>query len=277
MIVTMLIIVLTGWRAPGAPNDPAVLADLKPTTAAAFQKYIQGVETQVDERVTGKKNFLWLDDSPARRGRVQRGEVVTERTTGTKPTDVPDGLVHDWIGAAFIKGVTLAQTIAFVQDYDHHKEFYGPEVVDARILSRDGEHFKLYMRLKKQKMGVTVVLNTEHDAQFFPLDQARWHSRSRTTKVAEVTDAGAPRESEKPVGSGGGYMWNLDSYWRFVERDGGVYVECEAVSLSRDIPWRWLLGPIIGPIVNDLPKDSLMHTLTATQKGVTARASKPLK
>jgi hypothetical protein len=145
--------------------------------------------------------------------------------------------VHDWIGAVFIKGATLSQAIAFVQDYDHHKEFYGPEVVDARIISRDGEHFVLYMRLMKRKMMVTVVLNTEHDAQFFPLDKTRWHSRSRTTKVAQVENPGTPQERVLPAGTGGGYMWALNSYWRFVERDGGVYVECQAVSLSRGIPW----------------------------------------
>jgi hypothetical protein len=66
-------------------------------------------------------------------------------------------------------------------------------------------------------------------------------------------------------------MWRLNSYWRFVERDGGVYIECQAVSLSRGIPVKWLLGWLIGPIVNDLPKESLLNTLTATRAGVLAQ------
>jgi hypothetical protein len=270
MTMVLLLTALAGCVGPVAPPDSESIADLKPATAAAFQTYTRGVEAQFDDRIAGRRNFLWLDDSPERRARVQRGEVVTERTAGTKPVEVPDGLVHDWIGAVFIKGVTLAETIAFVQDYDHHKDFYGPEVMDARILSRNGEHFTLYMRLKKKKV-ITVVLNTEHDAQFYPLDQARWYSRSRTTRIAEVQDPGTPEEREQPVGGGHGFMWNLDSYWRFAERDGGVYVECQAVSLSRGIPWG--LGWLIGPIVNDLPKESLMNTLVATRAGVTARAA----
>lgn len=271
MNMVWVLAVSLGCIGPGARLDPESAPDLKPATVAAFQGYIQGVQSRIDERTAGAKNFLWLDDSPARRARVLRSEVVTERSAGTKPVDVPDGLVHDFIGAVFIPGATLAQTIAFVQDYNHHKDFYGPEVMDSRILSRDDEHFVLYMRLKKKKV-ITVVLDTEHDAQFFPLDETRWHSRSRTTKIAEVQNPGTPEERDLPIGGGHGFMWNLNSYWRFVERDGGVYVECQAVSLSRGIPWG--LAWIIGPIVNDLPKESLSATLAATRAGVIARTAR---
>jgi hypothetical protein len=271
MSLMLLLAALGGWVGPGARTDVEPLIDLKPATAEAYEHYLEGVEAAVKQRVSGAKNFLWLDDSPARRARVLGGEVVIERTVGSKPAKVGDGLVHDWIGAVFIPRVKLAQVLTFVQDYNHHKDYYGPEVVDSRILSRDGEHFVIYMRLKKGKLGVEVVLNTEHDANFFPLDQSRWYSSSRTTRIAELENAGTPREREKPVGAGGGYMWRLNSYWRFVERDAGVYIECRAVSLSRGIPLGWLLGWLIGPIVNDLPKESLMNTLAATRAGVLAR------
>jgi len=271
MNLMLLLAAFAGWIGPGVRVDLEPRIDLKPATAAAFERYLQGVDAAVSQRVSGAKNFLWLDDSPARRARVLKGEVVAERTGGSGPLKVPDGLVHDWIGVVFIPRVKLSQVLTFVQDYNHHKDFYGPEVVDARILSRDGEHFVIYMRLKKGKMGVEVVLNTEHDAQFFRLDQARWHSRSRTTRIAELENPGTPKEREKPVGADGGYMWGLSSYWRFVERDSGVYVECQAVSLSRGIPLGWLGRLFIGPLVNDLPKDSLMNTLTATRKGVLSR------
>lgn len=268
MNLVLLLTALAGWIGPGVPADPEPLADLMPATAAAYEQYLQGVDADVNQRVSGARNFLWLDDSPQRRARVQGGEAVTERSRGTEPTAVPDGLVHDFIGAVFIKGVTLPRVLAFVQDYNHHKDFYGPEVVDARIISREGEHFTLYMRLRKHKV-ITVVLNTEHDAQYFPLDPTRWHSRSRTTRVAELENPGTPSEREKPVGRDNGFMWNLNSYWRFAERDGGVYVECQAVSLSRRVPA--ILSWLIGPIVNDLPKESLTDTLTATRSGVLAR------
>ncbi len=276
MNMLMLLAVMLGGMGPVARSGSAGDVDLRPETTAAFQAYVQKVEAQIDERVSGKKNFLWLDDSPARRARVQGGEAVIERMAGTKPVGVPDGLIHDFIGAVFIKGATLAQTIAFVQDYNRHKDFYGPEVVDSRIESRDGEHFVIYMRLKKHKV-ITVVLDTWHDARFFQLDTTRWYSQSRTTKVVDVDNPGTSEERTRPAGTGGGFMWNLNSYWRFAERDGGVYVECQAVSLSRSIPM-WAKVVTLGgisPIVNDLPRESLANTLTATRNGVAKVAARP--
>jgi len=269
MIAPLVLAVTTAWSGLNAPATSTFMTELRPATARAFERYIQGVQARIDARVAGRQSFLWTDDAPVRRARVQRGEVVAERARGSRPVAVPDGLVHDFIGAVFISGVTLAQTLAFVQDYNHHRNFYGPELMDSRIISRDGEHFVLFMRLKKKKI-ITVVVDTEHDARFFPLDATRWHSRSRTTKIAEVEDPGTPNERELPVGTGYGFMWALDTFWRFVERDGGVYVECQAVSLSRSIPW--VLGWLINPIVSSLPRDSLANTLGATRAGVRARA-----
>ena len=263
----------SGWLGVAAAPRNEVVADLSPHTMEAFQRYVRGVEARIDERVNGTRSFLWVDESAARRSRVREGEVVTERTEGRSPVEVPGGLVHDFLGAISIPGVTLDQTITFVQDYDRHEDFYGPEVIDSRIESREGNHFTLFMRLKKKKFTVTAVLDTWHDATFFPLDRVRWHSRSRTTSISEVENAGTPRERDLPTGTGRGFMWTLNSYWRFLERDGGVYAECQAVSLSRGIPWG--LGLIIGPIVNNLPKESLSHTLTATRTGILATVRRP--
>jgi hypothetical protein len=280
-IFLISLVAAAGWMAhapaagpaptPAVPPQETAAAnpDLRPETTAAFEQHVAGVEAAVEDRVSGRKNFLWLDDEPKRRLAARGGKVVVERTSGTGPVEVSHGLVHDFVGAVFIPRATVAQTLAFVQDYDHHKTFYGPEVADARIVSREGDHFVIDMRLRKHKV-ITVVLNTRHDAQFFKLDPGRWHSRSKTRKVGEIQDPDSPGEKEQPPGYGHGFMWALNSYWRFLERDGGTYVECQAVSLSRAIPWG--LGWIIGPIVNDLPKDSLENTLAATRAGVLQRA-----
>jgi hypothetical protein len=255
----------------GAAPVTGPAADLNPETSAAFQRYVRGAETHLEERVAGGRTFLWTDEAADRLARIRRGEVVTERTAGAGPVSVPNGLIHDFTGAVFIRGVTLRQTLAFVQDYDHHKDYYGPEVVDSKILAREGDHFVLYMRLEKRKV-ITVVLDTVHDATFAWLDRSRCYSRSRTTKTAEVEDAGRASERVLPEGTGHGFMWNLNSYWRFAERDGGVWVECQAVSLSRGIPLG--LGWLLGPLVNDLPRESLERTLVATRAGILSRTAK---
>ena len=104
-----------------------------------------------------------------------------------------------------------------------------------------------------------MVLNTEHEVKYFPVDRTRWRSVSRTTKIAEVDRAGKPDERDKPPGTGEGFLWKLDTYWRFEERDGGTWVECQAISLTRDIPTG--LGWIVEPIIRSLPKESLENTL----------------
>jgi hypothetical protein len=113
---------------------------------------------------------------------------------------------------------------------------------------------------------ITVVVDTENEAVFMREAPDRARSSIRSTKVAQVEDAGQPGERELPVGHDGGYLWRLNSYWRLLERDGGVYVECESISLSRDIPFGF--GWVVKPFVTSLPKDSLVFTLETTRKAL---------
>jgi hypothetical protein len=228
-------------------------ANLAPATSQAFDRYIRQVEQKLDSRGA----FLWSDESPDRARRVRNGEVIVE-PAGPKPEiDVPDGLIHDWVGAIFLPGVTLDRTLALVQDYDHHKQYYKPEVVESRILSHEGNDYRVYMRLLKKQV-LTVVLDTDHDVRYEQLTPKRWRSASRTSRISEVEN-GRPL----PAGTGHGFLWRLNSYWRFEERDGGTWVECQAVSLTRDIPTG--LGWLIDPIVRKLPKQSLARTLDETR------------
>jgi len=241
---------------------PASAAELKKETVQAFERYIRATEARLEEHLRGARPFLWTDETPERRQQVRQGLVPTLPHAGRPQVHVPDGLIHDWIGAVFIPGVTLQQTLNLVQDYNNHHNIYKPEVIASKTLARNGNDFKIYMRLLKKKV-LTVVLNTEHDVRYFPLDAARCHSRSYSTRIAEVSDPGKPAERESPVGNDHGFLWRLYSYWRFQQRDGGVYVECQAISLTRDVPaaFFWLIEPII----RSLPRESLANTLRATR------------
>ncbi len=263
-LIAALALVGTGAAALPAP----MLAELKPATMEAYQRYIRRVEADVDRRIRGEQPFLWSDSSQARLARLRRGDIVTERTAGNGPVEVPDGLVHDWSGAVFVPGVNLHDALTLLQNYDGHKSVY-PEVADSKLLSRNGDQFSIFLRLKKKKFLVTVVLNTTHDAQYFRLDATRGHSRSHATRITQVDNPGERDEREMPPGDDSGYMWALNSYWRFAARDGGVYLECQAVSLSRRIPTG--LGWLVGPLVNDLPGESLAGTLSATRAALTRR------
>ncbi len=239
-------------------------AELKPATIKAFEIYIRNSESRIDRQLQGGHS-LWVDDDASRLERVRQGEIVVQPWTPAGQTDVPDGLVHDWIGAVFIRRAKLDAVLAAVQDYNHHYLTYKSEVLQSRLLSRRGEEFRVYLRVQKRKVQ-TVVLNTEHLARYFRLTPTRTYSRSQSTRIAEVDHAGESDERERPEGQDHGYLWRLYSYWQFEERDRGVFVECRAISLTRSVPkaLRWLVGPII----RGLPRESLNATLESTRAAV---------
>lgn len=240
---------------------------LKPETVAAFDHYVQRSEVRMSEEIASR-NFLRIDGLPQRDAdlaRLKHGEVIVQRLETLdhgRAVPVPGGLIHHWMGTVFIPGASLDQTLAFLQDYDHQSRFYAPDVERSKLISRNGDHFKIFLRLRKHKV-ITVILNTEYNVKYSRLAADRATSDSRSTRIAEVENAGQPNESEKPVGNDSGFLWRLNSYWRFLQRDGGVYVQLEAISLTRDIPGG--LNWLIGPFVSSIPKESLEFTLTHTR------------
>jgi hypothetical protein len=231
---------------------------LKQETLQSFNVYIHDAEATVEESV-------WCDADKARTQYVRQGHVVVEFWSGNGPVKVPHGLIHDWIGAAFIPGTNVEEVLTLVQDYDNHKKIYKPEVIASRLISHHGNDFQIYLRLLKKKI-LTVVLDTDHAVHYRCLDRTRWTCRSYTTRIAEVEDAGTAKERLLPPDTGRGFLWRLFSYWRFEERGPGVYVECRAISLTRDVPYG--LGWVIEPIIQNLPKESLLHTLEATRQAL---------
>jgi len=69
-----------------------------------------------------------------------------------------------------------------------------------------------------------------------------------------------------PVGDDDGFLWRLYSYWRFYQSQDGVFVQCHAISLTRNVPAG--LGWIVRPFLETIPRDSLRFTLEATRNAV---------
>jgi hypothetical protein len=252
---------------------------LRPETAAAFDSYVQQREKAISQELQWG-TFLLIDGLPASERdrnyvRLKQGEVITVRMTEPGGLEhaisIPHGLIHHWLGTVFIPSVTLAQTLTFLQDYDDQYRFYAPEVQRSKLLDRHGNDFKVFLRLKKSKI-ITVILDTEYAVEYVPLGADREVSYSRSTRIAELKNAGEPGESEKPVGDDSGFLWRLNSYWRFLQRDGGVYVQLEAISLTRDIPSG--IGWLVDPFVTSIPKESLTFTLGRTRDALTMTRAK---
>jgi hypothetical protein len=246
----------------------------------AFDHYIQLTEGRVSRELSPDGAFLHVetlnkDERDAAYSKLRAGEVRIEPLTtldrGEK-ISCPGCMIQHWVGIIFIPGATLNQTMQLMQDYDHQAEIFAPDVMRAKTLSHSGDDFTVFMRFHRA-MVVTVVLDTEHRIHYQQIDATHAASRAVSTRVQEVEHVGAANERDLPAGKDNGYLWRINNYWRFVQRDGGTYVQCESISLSRDIPtgFAWL----VAPFAESVPRDSLRFTLEAARKNLSSAGNSP--
>jgi hypothetical protein len=186
-------------------------ADLQPQTVAAFDRYVRATEAQMVPEPFLRVDGLSDVDRRAALAKLTRGEVYIGRLStreAGKAIDVPDGLIHHWLGVVFVPGATLGQAVDLMQDYDRHAEIFKPAIARSRLVSRDGDVFRVELRFSMKKV-ITVVVNTENEARFTRLGSDRAQSRIYSLRIAEVADPGTPQERERPVGRDGGYLWRL--------------------------------------------------------------------
>lgn len=241
-------------------------ARLTPEASAAFDRYIELTEA--------RPRFFAIDADSDWKTKVRAGSVrIEQRTTRDdgKEIHVPDGMIQDWAGTTFIPGAHISQVKAVLQDYANYKNFYRPDVMESRQIARQGDEFDIFLRLYKKNI-LTAVMNANYHVRFGTLDARHMFVISRSTRIAEAIDASHPDAGEQPVGDDNGFLWRLNSYWRFEEADGGVYAECEAISLSRSVPG--FLSWMIKGFLEKFPKESMLNTLQGTKAVVMKQAGK---
>ena len=250
-----------------ADGASAQSAELQPATLSAWERYVASSERRIVQELESDDGFLVQDFLPSdERDRMRRaliaGEIVTRKLEATsedgRPIRVPKGMVHHWMGSVFIPGADLEELLAWLKDYDSHHRYFD-EVESSRLVSREGDDFEVFLRLRRKKV-VTVHYNTEHAVRYRRHDRERFSSRSVATRIAELDAAGTVDEREKRPGDDRGFLWRLNSYWRFRQAWGGVVVELESVSLSRGVPFalRWLVGSYL----DSVPRESIEATLS---------------
>lgn len=254
---------------------PAGAAELEKKTAAAYDRYISAS----DERMrTESQNgpFLYIDGLPeARRAQayaeLRQGAILVKQATTLEeghPIEVPHGLIHDWAGVIFVPRASLAQALAVLQDYNDYKDFFNPEIRQSKLLSRNGDNFKVFLQLYKKSI-LTVAINADFDSHYERIGPNRILCRSYATRLAEVQQAGKPDEHELPPADEHGFLWRLCDYWRLEERDGGVYIQLESVGLSRGVPTG--LGWLIDPLLGSIPRGTLSSLLGAARAAIRNR------
>jgi hypothetical protein len=249
------------------------LSELAAETLNAWESYVALTEERIDAELDGSENFLLLDSLlPSERGpcqiQVRSGSVcILERETRSeegKEIRVPGGMIHHWYGGVFVPGVEMERVLDWVKSYDDREKYYS-EVEDSRLVDRNGDRYHIFLRLKRTKV-LTAHFNTEHEVLYRSHGEKRASSRSVATRIRELEDPGTPKEAEKEPDRDRGFLWRLNSYWRFEEQDGGTYVECESVSLSRSVPagLDWMMSSFI----NSVPRESLESTLLPIRKNL---------
>jgi len=250
-------------------------ATLKAKTDADFAKYVAIVEARRAQDITNNEPFLDIErQPPAQLARtiaaLKRGEVIVTRGVArddsSNEVPVRGGMINHWRGTVFVPNVKLDTLMKVLQEpqSDKHKQ---EDVLSSRVVSRDGDSQKVFLRLRRTKF-VTVVYDTEYDVEYKRIDANRAFSNSISTKVVEIENAGTPKERALPEGNDSGYMWRLNSYWRYKQLDGGVLVEIESLTLSRNLPA--IVGSLIRPIVNSTARESMTRTLTSVRARFTS-------
>jgi hypothetical protein len=247
--------------------------ELKHETAQAFQHYVELTEARIQAECGDAEHFMYFDSLPdsqkeAMLQRLHDGQVVVQpmRTTDHgKAIEIPGGLVHHWLSIGFMPGATLEQALALARDYPRQEKIYGPDVQKARLISHEGQDDTVYFRFYRQTI-VTVTYNTEFRVDYFEPGNARACTTADATRIAEVQNAGKPDEKEYPVGNDHGYMWRLNLYTRYEQKDGGVYMQEEFLALSRRVPviFAWL----VNPYVRSIPREYLTQFFLATRKAL---------
>lgn len=251
-------------------------AELKQDTLQAFERYMKVTQEDRDARVRRSAPLLWIDRQPeARRPslyeRLKRGDIVVERLEtrdDNRRILVPHGIIHHYVSVVFIPGATVPQTRALMENYARYPELFKFGVERAEVLHHDKDDYEFRLRMFR-KGNSSVFYNADFADQYVGMNTTHGYRRSRSTRIAELSEVGKPSEHELPVGKDRGFLWRMNTDWSCEEKDGGVYVQIELIALSRNVPavFAWLANPYI----RSIPQEYLEQVLQAMRSGLVAK------
>ena len=267
--------------APGILLLPVTVhaARLEPTTSKAWAEYVEAANMRMEQRLNPGNSFLWVDEAPARLQKVRSGEIVVSPVGLQSPMRVRSGLIHDWIGAVFIPHVSINDVLKVARDYARYKELYRPAVIDSKVIATGEVNDRFSMLLLAKSAFLKTAVDADYEASYVRVDNQRVYRVSRTTRVQEIENYGTPSQHMLNPGEGMGLIWRIATITRYVERDGGVYIEFEVMALSRDIPssFRWLIEPLVTRASRRSLWVSLRQTRNAMSQGIESNARRAMR
>jgi putative flippase GtrA len=252
-----------------ASSEQASAAQLEIETLTAWDRYVALTERRIERELADTRGLLAADfdtrkttavsSEGLRSGHIPVSSIATLGDDGAG-IEIPSGMIHHWRGGVFVPGATVDELVSAVRDPTGRRAHRQQDVLETRVLERSTDGLRLYLKLQRKSI-VSVAYNTEHDVHYLWQGTGRASSRSVATKIAEIQDLGSPQERECPQGHDRGFMWRLNSYWRYEAVPGGVIVELESLTLSRDLPWG--IRTIARPVINTVARESIERTLSA--------------
>ena len=238
------------------------VAEPLPAAVAAYNSYIGTVESRLAQQHRAQNGFIAPSPSdPQTEMRLRRGEFVVEKLTPVVGAALPGAMLHHWRGTAFAPGAKAADFERLMRNFSAYPQLYSPQVLQANALTQQGDRFQAKMRVRQRHI-LTVVMDTTYEIAFEKLDVQHGYSISRSTRISEIDAPGTNAERALNASEEHGFLWRLNTYWTYEERDGGLHMQIESVSLTRSIPNG--LGWAIGPFVESVPRESLEFTLRST-------------
>jgi hypothetical protein len=227
---------------------------------SAFNTYSNTVETRLARQHRSQQGFL-ASLTQSSEARLRQGELIVEQLTPDTGAEMSGAMLHHWRGTAFAPGAKAADFERMMQDFKAYPQHFSPQVLQASVQAHQGDWLQATMRVR-QKHVLTVVMDTSYDILFGRLDAKHGFSTSRSTRIAEIDAPGTSAERALSSSEEHGFLWRQNTYWSYEERDGGLYMQVESISLTRSIPAG--LGWAVGPFVKSVPRESLEFTLRST-------------
>ena len=245
-------------------------ADLKSETVQQWEDYVKAVDIRHADRLA-QGVFLLSDEVAGQTTNLRNGGVVVTPASQHVPLKVQFGLIHDWTGAAFIPNAKFDDVLPVLRDYDRYKDYYRPNVVYAKRIATSESKDQFSMVLMNKSAIAKTALDADYQTVYTEIDDHRLLSVTDATRIQEIAEYDTPSQHILPENHGTGLIWRVHSITHFEERDGGVYIEVEAIALSRDIPTvlRW----VVDPIVRRVSRASLATSLQQTEAAVRSHSA----
>ena len=244
-------------------------AELTEAAKNAFASYIGETESSMAAH---------LPPATPRLGEVIAIPFAHRKPGGDASIAISGGLINHWFGSTFVPDASVADARAVLEDYTRYSAYYAPDVTESKLLGHSGNDFDVFLRLHrdvhvKAFFSFPVEFNANYKVRYSQ-ERGTLSVRSISTRIAQVRDPRHSHNVEYPVDGGDGFLWRLYSYWRVYEGTAqgrrGVYIESEAVSLSRSVPG--FLAKIVTYFTTNFPEESLRSTLEKTRTAVEQRA-----